>query len=846
METSLFLLTTRKWFYVWRTNNLRSGSITQGYKMKIISYKLHRPVFLFLLALVFSGPGFRAQSYSITITPSVQCFNGPGATTAFATVTTTVGGITSFSWSAVSGSCAPSFSPSPTGSFVTISYPCCGSYVFTCTAYSGASPVNNIPAPSSVLCPPVISITGNNNVCPGNSATLTASGAVTYTWSNSSPFSSIVVSPTTTTCYSVIGTNASGCSALASSCLSVQPVTVANFNYSVNANGNVTFTSTSTPTTALSSYTWNFGNGSPPVVSGPVNTVSATYTSNGVYVATLSFSSGSICPGIATATASIVVSTASCILNANFSSTQGSNGLVNFTNLSTGTSTNVSYTWAFGDNTLGFTTSPAHTYSANGTYTVKLVANNNTPPFCLDSVFIPVTVSSYSVPCNAGFSYSLGSAGNVTFTSTSTGVNSLTTYYWNFGSSTFSATGVAGVIASTNYSANGIYSVNLTIVSSAPSCSSAITNTINVNNVSGCSLVANFVTQYVTSSLVTFSSTSTGTVAGSSFSWNYGDSGTGSGTVSTHFYSSSGTYIATLTVNNNTTPACISTKTLAITINTLCNIGANFTHTVGSAGTVTFSSNSSTLSSHPGFYWNFGDGVFSTAANPVHTFTNAGTYTVSFILSDTANTFCKDTLIQSLNVTGIPCIANSNFTLVPTNTPQFWNAIPANPWNVVAATWMWGDGGSNNTLFASHLYSVSGTYSICLSVTVSCGASSTYCYPYTVFKSTEGPSNVISINVVAPELSTNVVELTRDNWTFMVYPNPNPGSFTLKGEDLEKKGLSIVVYDLLGKEIYKGESAANDGLFEKNIQLGDVSGGFYFIELRSASKTLTQKIIVSK
>ena len=48
-------------------------------------------------------------------------------------------------------------------------------------------------------------------VCSGQSANLTASGAVTYTWSNGLMFQSIPVTPTTTTIYTVTGTDLDNC-----------------------------------------------------------------------------------------------------------------------------------------------------------------------------------------------------------------------------------------------------------------------------------------------------------------------------------------------------------------------------------------------------------------------------------------------------------------------------------------------------------------------------------------------------------------------------------------------------------------------------------------------------------
>lgn len=59
---------------------------------------------------------------------------------------------------------------------------------------------------------PVLSVTPSRSViCKGESVTLTASGASTYVWNNNNTNAAIVVSPTTTTGYTVTGTDANGC-----------------------------------------------------------------------------------------------------------------------------------------------------------------------------------------------------------------------------------------------------------------------------------------------------------------------------------------------------------------------------------------------------------------------------------------------------------------------------------------------------------------------------------------------------------------------------------------------------------------------------------------------------------
>ena len=49
-------------------------------------------------------------------------------------------------------------------------------------------------------------------MCVGESNTLTVSGASSYSWSSASSATSVVISPTATSSYSVVGTSTDGCS----------------------------------------------------------------------------------------------------------------------------------------------------------------------------------------------------------------------------------------------------------------------------------------------------------------------------------------------------------------------------------------------------------------------------------------------------------------------------------------------------------------------------------------------------------------------------------------------------------------------------------------------------------
>ncbi|HEV7232407.1 MAG TPA: T9SS type A sorting domain-containing protein [Bacteroidia bacterium] len=84
-------------------------------------------------------------------------------------------------------------------------------YTYQCLLASGSC-VNEATNAVALTVHPLPAINVNSaTVCKGKNATLTASGAVTYSWSNGASSASITPSPTTTTTYTVTGTDANNC-----------------------------------------------------------------------------------------------------------------------------------------------------------------------------------------------------------------------------------------------------------------------------------------------------------------------------------------------------------------------------------------------------------------------------------------------------------------------------------------------------------------------------------------------------------------------------------------------------------------------------------------------------------
>ncbi|RYF76769.1 MAG: hypothetical protein EOO39_05205 [Cytophagaceae bacterium] len=108
----------------------------------------------------------------------------------------------------------------------------------TSTAQSGTyqvlvTDVNGCTATASAIItinPAVTAVVTNQTICAGFSATLTASGGTAYRWITGVTTATIVVSPTTTTPYTVTVTNASGCSAVASGTVTVNQAITATVN----------------------------------------------------------------------------------------------------------------------------------------------------------------------------------------------------------------------------------------------------------------------------------------------------------------------------------------------------------------------------------------------------------------------------------------------------------------------------------------------------------------------------------------------------------------------------------------------------------------------------------------
>ncbi len=393
--------------------------------------------------------------------------------------------------------------------------------------------------------------------------------------------------------------------------------------------------SENTPT----AWVWSFGDGGTSTLQNPVH----TYTTAGTYTVTLTASNaaGSSTDteaGYITVTKTGTAPVAAFIAN----HTVGTIPFpVQFLDSSTNTPT--AWLWSFGDGTSATSQNPVHTYTSAGTYSVTLTATNDAGATTISQTGYITVTKEATVPV-ASF-VATGSSGDVPLTVQffDSSSETPTAWLWSFGDGSTSTL----QNPTHTYTSSGTYTVTLTVTNAAGSDTSVEDDCVEADPAKP---VAAFTADLLSGTVpLTVSFTDSSANTPTAWYWSFGDGSTSSKQNVTHTYESSGNYTVTLTATNdegsNTT-----TKSGYILVNKAIGIpSAAFTadSTTGTAPfTVQFTDTSSNTPT--AWVWSFGDGESSTLPDPSHTYTTAGSYTVSLTASNTGGT---DTVIRTGYIT---------------------------------------------------------------------------------------------------------------------------------------------------------------------------------------------------
>ncbi len=459
----------------------------------------------------------------------------------------------------------------------------------------------------------------------------------------------------------------------------------------VCANQPQAFTNTSSP--AAQSTLWRFGDG------GQATTVNASrsYATAGTYTVQL-INRYNHCSDTATKDITVLARP-----KAGYSADSRSHCKPPFTVRFSDASQNaVAWLWRFGDGNTSAQQNPEHTYTAYGNYTVTLLVTNSDG--CIDSLrqtaYIQVRKPVISFA-------SLPRQGCVPFATTlSANINTpdrVTSYSWNFGDG---GTSTAASPAHT-YTEQGSYPVSLTITTSL-----GCTDSARVNNavVAGRRPVIDFTASANPACAfqeVQYAATAT---EGSTWAWTFGGIGNSSQQNPVVIYKEPGVYPVTLSVTNN---GCRETLTRSDFMTVKPPVAAfEFEKDCSSPKQFNLKDKSNAATA---WSWDFGDGNTSTEQNPVHFYTDFGTYTISLTATNEA---CSHTIKQTVSAFESPLNIKANVQeACKTATIQFTSEVEDSS-RIVAYQWAFFNGSTGSA--ARHpqaTYHTAGDYAVRLVTT---------------------------------------------------------------------------------------------------------------------------------
>jgi gliding motility-associated-like protein len=659
------------------------------------------------------------------------------------TATLTAGGAATYVWSpatGLSGTTGTSVTATPAATTV---YTITGT-AGTCTAVTTTTvTVNALPA-----------ITVNTaTICAGQqTATLTAGGANTYTWSPATGLSStngspVTATPVTTTSYTVAGTDANGCINLNTTTVTVNALPTVNLSGVLICFG----ASTTLNAAGASTYSWSPGTGlsatsGASVTANPLTTTQYTVVgvdANGCVNQDTAIVTVVSNPTVTVNTGTICLGQQIAMLNASGATTYAWSPA---TGLSATTGSTVAAT-------PGVTT----TYTVTGTLgTCTAIATTTVTVNPL-----PVITIGSSSPVCVNQTLNLNSSGGPG-------------YSWG-GPNSFSSTSQNPSINGISLAANGTYSLTVTDANTCVSTAtvSVIVNPLPVVTVAGSTVCLN----------ATINLSANG---GTGYSWS-GPLGYASNqqnpTIPNATAGMAGSYVVTVTDANN----CVNANVAQVVLNSFPVVTVN-SATICSGKSTTLNATGASI-----YSWTPVTGLSSSTGASVTA--DPGTTTAYTVIGTDING-CKDTVTTSVTVnTGPP------LSITP-SVSSGCAPVCVSFTNTTAATgtcnWVFGDGTTSTSCAPSHCFTTLGNYITLFTLTDANGCKSTdtsyttvYPMPTADFSFNPQPTTILDPVIYFTNLSGGAF-IPDVKWTFgdpahtsSILSNPSfsyldPGSYPVQ------------------------------------------------------------------
>ncbi|MBL4707216.1 MAG: PKD domain-containing protein, partial [Flavobacteriales bacterium] len=387
-------------------------------------------------------------------------------------------------------------------------------------------------------------------------------------------------------------------------------------------------------------HTWDFGNG---VTQNGFRT-NTTYSNKGLYSVKLIVEDQNSCidssfftnyiDAFGGISASFTTDTSDICINT----------LVLFTNASVN---GVTFEWDSGDSTHSADLNPTHSYSEAKGYIVKLVATDSSG---CESVYSKA-ISVIQLQAKLNTKDTLGCAPHVAnFENNSTHASK---WFWSFGDGNTSQL----QNPSHTYQSMGSYSVAL-IVESSSGCSDTISyfNLIKVGN----DTISNSLSDTILGCLPLFVDFSSNKLGNNHWNWTFGNGGSSNVSNPSYTFIEPGTHsISLFTQNSIGCPLIISNYATVIIDSIKTQIRVAQYNCNQRIAQLTDSTENAIS-----WFWDFGDGTYSTLQSPIHRFTDTIAYDISLTITTTegcTHSVFYPAYLDFLNcfINGVPVVPSS-------------------------------------------------------------------------------------------------------------------------------------------------------------------------------------------
>lgn len=609
--------------------------------------------------------------------------------------------------------------------------------------------------------PPVGSAGPDISICSGETAVLTAAGGTAYFWHhNGASSATVAVSPQAATDYTVIVSNSNGCTSTDTIRVNVNPTPqlnggnalfctgfsvtldagVAGLSYEWAPNGETTQTISVSDTGTYSVVATNSfgcqGSGWFSVIEGgsslnsqPVNvlacqgsnvqldagnpgmsylwstgqtTQTISVNNSGAYDVTISDPAG--CSATITNAVTILAPPQVNIQAAD--ACEGNTVSVsNNSTVGSGQSI-ISWKWVSNGSVLSNLQYPSLQFNSPGTYNIQLIAT--TGAGCADSASTAFQV--HPNPDASFFANRVCEGVSSNFTNVSTvATGGWSGWQWNFGDGNTSSV----QNPQHQFAQPGTYVSTLTVTSAA-GCSDNVQATVIVDDAPVALFTAPDVCE---GEPMPFTNLAQSSLMISDVNWDFGDGNVSTDYDPVHTYALPGTYQVTLRVGNS--GGCENEHTHTVQVNP--KPLASFTAPDVCTGTsIQFLDQSSVNGGvATSWYWQFGDGGFSSAQNPIHSYSNNGVFDATLVTY--SNRGCSDTLTSQVTVNPVPAASFTVSNTCEGSPVQFQDLSTLNGGNINFWYWTFGDGTTSVLQNPSHQFAAAGMYNVSLQIGTSNG-----------------------------------------------------------------------------------------------------------------------------